>query len=40
MLSLMAVEGRPGAVWVDIPLDIQASDITPEELRGYDMPKE
>ncbi len=39
-LAYTAAEGRPGAVWVDIPLDIQASDITPEELRGYDKPEE
>ena len=39
-LAYTAAEGRPGAVWVDIPLDIQASDITPEELKGYDKPEE
>lgn len=30
-----ALNGRPGAVWVDIPLDVQAADIDPAELRGY-----
>lgn len=27
---------RPGAVWVDIPLDIQAADIEPKDLRGFE----
>ncbi len=27
--------GRKGPVWVDIPLDIQGSDIQPETLRGF-----
>ena len=28
--------GRPGPVWIDIPLDIQAAEIDPGALRGYD----
>lgn len=32
----VAVNGRPGPVWIDIPLDIQASVIDPETLKGYD----
>jgi acetolactate synthase-1/2/3 large subunit len=28
--------GRPGPVWVDIPGDIQGSQIEPETLRGFD----
>lgn len=33
----LAVNGRPGPVWVDIPLDVQASPIPdPETLRGFD----
>ena len=31
----IAMEGRPGAVWIDIPLDIQASQVEPNELKGY-----
>ena len=32
----MAVNGRPGPVWLDIPLDVQGAVIDTEELRGYD----
>ena len=35
----MAVNGRPGPVWLDIPLDVQGATIATENLRGYD-PKE
>ena len=31
-----ATSGRPGPVWVDIPLDVQAADIDPEGLIGYE----
>ena len=31
----LAKTGRPGPVWIDIPLDIQASDINVEELVGF-----
>ncbi len=34
--AAIAIHGRPGPVWVDIPLDIQAMQICQEELRGYD----
>ena len=27
--------GRPGPVWIDIPLDVQSKDINPDELVGY-----
>ena len=30
-----ALHDRPGAVWVDIPLDVQAAEIDPDALRGY-----
>ena len=33
--SSIAVSGRPGAVWIDIPLDIQASDVDVEKLECY-----
>lgn len=37
--AAIAREGRPGPVWVDIPLDIQASQIEPDELISYHMPE-
>ena len=30
-----ALHDRPGTVWVDIPLDVQAAEIDPSSLRGY-----
>lgn len=30
-----AVSGRPGPVWLEIPLDIQATDIDPENLASF-----
>lgn len=35
----LSVNGRPGPVWIDIPLDIQGSKIDPDTLEGY-MPTE
>jgi acetolactate synthase-1/2/3 large subunit len=32
----LAKSGRPGPVWIDIPLDVQAMPIEPEELPGFD----
>jgi acetolactate synthase-1/2/3 large subunit len=32
----LARTGRPGPVWIDIPLDIQASQIDPAALKGFD----
>ena len=33
----LALHGRPGPVWIDIPLDVQASPIPePSALRGFD----
>jgi acetolactate synthase-1/2/3 large subunit len=32
----LARMGRPGPVWLDIPLDVQAALIEPEELPAYD----
>ena len=29
-------EGRPGPVWIDIPLDVQATDIDPDDLISFD----
>ena len=35
----LATTGRPGPVWIDIPLDVQAAPIELEAIRGFD-PKE
>jgi len=32
----LAAHGRPGPVWIEIPLDVQAADIAPDCLVGYD----
>lgn len=32
----LAVSGRPGPTWVDVPIDIQGSNIDPETLVGFD----
>jgi acetolactate synthase-1/2/3 large subunit len=32
--------GRPGPVWIDVPLDIQGAQIDPEMLEGFLMPLE
>jgi len=32
----LAKAGRPGPVWLDIPLDIQAAKVNVEDLRGFD----
>ncbi len=33
----LAITGRPGPVWVDIPLDVQASPLEdPSKMRGFD----
>lgn len=31
----LATSGRPGPVWLDFPLDVQASQIDPEALEGF-----
>lgn len=31
----LATTGRPGPVWIDIPLNVQSDFIDPETLRGY-----
>jgi acetolactate synthase-1/2/3 large subunit len=32
----LAQSGRPGPVWLDLPIDVQTSQIDPEALSGYD----
>jgi acetolactate synthase-1/2/3 large subunit len=32
----LAVHGRPGPCWVDIPVDVQAAQIDPDSLAGFD----
>jgi len=32
----LATHGRPGPVWLDVPVNVQGSLIDPETLRGYD----
>ena len=32
----LALNGRPGPVWIDVPLDVQASPIDETSLRGFD----
>lgn len=34
--AALAIQGKPGPVWIDVPLDIQASMVDEENLRGYD----
>ncbi len=34
----LAKDGRPGPVWLDIPLDIQGADINENELKGFKKP--
>lgn len=31
-------EGRPGPVWIDVPLDVQAAPIDPDKLIGFESP--
>jgi len=33
----MATEGRPGPVWLDIPLDVQAAEIEPDTLSPFSL---
>lgn len=38
--TYLALNGRKGPVWIDIPLDVQASMINEEELVGFVPPEE
>ena len=35
----LATSGRPGPVWIDIPLDVQKFEIDPKKLKGFKIPK-
>lgn len=35
-----AISGRPGPVWLSIPLDVQAAMVEPEKQSGYEIPRE
>ena len=32
----LARTGRPGPVWIDVPIDVQAAQVDPDKLRGFD----
>lgn len=32
----LATTGRPGPVWIDVPVDIQGTVIETDDLKGYD----
>ncbi len=32
----LATHGRPGPVWLDIPVDVQAAQVVPDDLKGFD----
>lgn len=34
----LAFSGRPGPVWLDLPLDVQGATIEPDELEGFTPP--
>jgi acetolactate synthase-1/2/3 large subunit len=36
----VARSGRPGPVWIDVPLDVQATEIDPNSLCGFDASQE
>jgi len=36
----LAKEGRPGPVWIDVPLDVQGAIIDDNKLEGFDRPEQ
>ena len=36
----LAKSGRPGPLWIDIPLDVQAANIDADQLKGFDINSE
>lgn len=37
--AYLATSGRPGPVWIDIPLDVQASAVDVDQLEGFTPPE-
>ena len=37
--AFLAQSGRKGPVWLDIPLDVQAAEVDPHQLRGFNPPE-
>lgn len=37
--TYLARMGRPGPVWIDIPIDVQAASVEPAALRGFEAAK-
>ena len=33
----LSQNGRPGPCWIDVPIDVQTSQIKPDELKGYNL---
>jgi acetolactate synthase I/II/III large subunit len=33
----LALSGRPGPVWLDVPINVQGANIDPATLKGYDL---
>jgi acetolactate synthase-1/2/3 large subunit len=36
----LALDGRPGPVWLDVPIDVQAAQVDPASLGGFDPERE
>ena len=36
----LALNGRPGPVWIDVPQDVQAANVDPASLRGFNAAEE
>ena len=36
----LATHGRPGPVWIDVPIDVQSAEVDPERLSGFQPPTE
>lgn len=34
-----ATNGRPGPVWLDVPIDVQGAEVDPETLNGFEPPR-
>ncbi|HUM03188.1 MAG TPA: thiamine pyrophosphate-binding protein, partial [Thermoanaerobaculia bacterium] len=36
----LALDGRPGPVWIDVPIDVQAAPVDPDALAGFEPDRE